>query len=126
MRELQALVAPKPPQGVLVRGHAGLVINKLSLSGMQLNTMWQSVITGAKLLRNCLDNSTFTGRQLWTASSNKGLSGVQLSKGLHLDSLTLSHTLSHSLTLSHTLSHSLTLSHTLCAAEQGPAPRLRA
>ena len=24
-----ALVAPKPPQGVLVRGHAGLVINKL-------------------------------------------------------------------------------------------------
>ena len=31
MRELQALVAPKLPQGVLVRGHAGLVINKLSL-----------------------------------------------------------------------------------------------
>ena len=33
MRELQALVAPKPPQGVLVRGHAGLVINQLSLTG---------------------------------------------------------------------------------------------
>jgi len=32
--ELQALVAPKPPQGVLVRGHAGLVINKLS-SGVE-------------------------------------------------------------------------------------------
>ena len=30
VRELQALVARKPPQGVLVRGHAGLVINKLS------------------------------------------------------------------------------------------------
>ena len=30
MRELNSLVAPKPPQGVLVRGHAGLVINKLS------------------------------------------------------------------------------------------------
>ena len=30
-RECQALVAPKPP-GVLVRGHAGLVINKLSSS----------------------------------------------------------------------------------------------
>ena len=27
MRELQALVAPTPPQGVLVHGHAGLVIN---------------------------------------------------------------------------------------------------
>ena len=32
MRELKTLVAPKPPQGVLVRGHAGFVINKLSLS----------------------------------------------------------------------------------------------
>ena len=31
VRELQALVAPKPLQGVLVRGHAGLVINELSL-----------------------------------------------------------------------------------------------
>jgi len=30
VRELQALVAPNPPQGVLVRGHAGRVINKLS------------------------------------------------------------------------------------------------
>ena len=30
MRELQALVAPKISQGVVVRGHAGLVINKLS------------------------------------------------------------------------------------------------
>jgi len=30
VRELQALVAPKPPWGVLVRGHAGLVINKFS------------------------------------------------------------------------------------------------
>jgi len=30
VRELQALVAPNPPQGVLVRGHAGLVINQLS------------------------------------------------------------------------------------------------
>ena len=29
MRELHALVAPKTPQ--VVRGHAGLVINKLSL-----------------------------------------------------------------------------------------------
>jgi len=29
VRELQALVAPKPPQGVLVRGQAGLVISKL-------------------------------------------------------------------------------------------------
>jgi len=28
VRELQALVAPKPPQGVLVHGHAGRVINK--------------------------------------------------------------------------------------------------
>ena len=27
MRELQALVAPKPPQGILVRGQAGLLIN---------------------------------------------------------------------------------------------------
>ena len=27
VRGLQALVAPKPPQGVLVRGHAGRVIN---------------------------------------------------------------------------------------------------
>ena len=34
MRELQALVAPKPPQGVLVRGHAGLVINKFSQSAL--------------------------------------------------------------------------------------------
>ena len=32
MRELQALVAPKSPQGVLGRGRAGLVINKLSTS----------------------------------------------------------------------------------------------
>jgi len=32
VRELQALVAPKAPHGVLVRGHAGLVITKLSLS----------------------------------------------------------------------------------------------
>jgi len=31
VRDIQALVAPKPPQGVLLRGHAGLVINKLSL-----------------------------------------------------------------------------------------------
>jgi len=30
VRELQALVAPKTPQVVLVRGHAGLVINKPS------------------------------------------------------------------------------------------------
>jgi len=30
VRELQALGAPKTPQGVLVRGHAGRVINKLS------------------------------------------------------------------------------------------------
>ena len=30
MRELQVLVAPKPQQGVLVRGHAGLVVKKLS------------------------------------------------------------------------------------------------
>ena len=30
MRELQALVAPTPPQAVLVRGRAGLVIDKLS------------------------------------------------------------------------------------------------
>ena len=28
--QLCALVAPKTPQGVLVRGHAGIVINKLS------------------------------------------------------------------------------------------------
>jgi len=34
VRELQALVAPNPPQGVLVRGHAGLVINKLSSPGV--------------------------------------------------------------------------------------------
>ena len=34
VRELQALVAPKPPQGVLVRGHAGLVINTLSLTDL--------------------------------------------------------------------------------------------
>jgi len=32
VRELQALIAPNPLQGVLVRGYAGLVINKLSLS----------------------------------------------------------------------------------------------
>ena len=31
VRELKSLFAPKPPQGVLVRGHAGFVINKLSL-----------------------------------------------------------------------------------------------
>jgi len=31
VREYQALVSPKPPQGVLVRGHSGPVINKLSL-----------------------------------------------------------------------------------------------
>ena len=31
MRELKTLVAPNPPQGVLVRGHAGFVINKLLL-----------------------------------------------------------------------------------------------
>ena len=30
VRKLQALVAPKPPQGVLVCGHAGRVMNKLS------------------------------------------------------------------------------------------------
>jgi hypothetical protein len=30
LSELQALVAPKLPQGVLARGHAGLIINKLS------------------------------------------------------------------------------------------------
>ena len=30
VRELKALVAPKPPQEVSVRGHDGLVINKLS------------------------------------------------------------------------------------------------
>ena len=30
MRELQALVAPNPPQGFLKRGQAGLVINKLT------------------------------------------------------------------------------------------------
>ena len=33
-RELQALVAPKPPRGVLVRGHAGLIINELSRAGI--------------------------------------------------------------------------------------------
>ena len=33
VRESQALVAPNPPQGVSVRGQAGLVINKLSLLG---------------------------------------------------------------------------------------------
>jgi len=32
MREHQALVAPKPPQGVLVRGQAGFEINKLSFT----------------------------------------------------------------------------------------------
>ena len=32
MREVRALVAPKPPQGVSVRGHAGREINKLSVS----------------------------------------------------------------------------------------------
>ena len=32
MRELQALVAPNPPQGVLVRCQAGLVINKFFVS----------------------------------------------------------------------------------------------
>ena len=31
VREIQARVAPNPPQGVLVRGHAGLVINKFPL-----------------------------------------------------------------------------------------------
>jgi hypothetical protein len=31
--KLRILVAPPKTQGVLVRGHAGLVINKLSLSG---------------------------------------------------------------------------------------------
>ena len=30
MRETEILVEQQPPQGVLVRGHAGLVINKLS------------------------------------------------------------------------------------------------
>ena len=30
MREVQALVAPNPPQQVLARGQAGLVTNKLS------------------------------------------------------------------------------------------------
>ena len=29
VRELQALVSPKPPQRVLVRGYAGLVVNQL-------------------------------------------------------------------------------------------------
>jgi len=29
VRELQALVVPKPPQGFAVRGQSGLVINKL-------------------------------------------------------------------------------------------------
>ena len=33
VRELQALVIPKLPQGVSVRGHAGLVTNKLSNVG---------------------------------------------------------------------------------------------
>ena len=33
MRDLQTLVAHNPPQGVLVRGPAGLVINKLSYVG---------------------------------------------------------------------------------------------
>jgi hypothetical protein len=33
VRELQILVDQQTPQGVLERGHAGLVINKLSLAG---------------------------------------------------------------------------------------------
>ena len=33
LRERQALVVPKPSQGVLVRGHAGLEINNLSPDG---------------------------------------------------------------------------------------------
>ena len=32
MRELQDLVDPNPPQGVLVRGHAGLAINEFYIS----------------------------------------------------------------------------------------------
>ena len=42
VREPQALVAPKPPQGVSVRGHAGLGINKLS------------VCLGARAVERCL------------------------------------------------------------------------
>ena len=39
MRKLQALVAPKPPQGVIVRGHAGLVIDKLSFTDNALGAL---------------------------------------------------------------------------------------
>ena len=36
MRDVQAQVAPKPPQGILVRGHAGLVIHKLSENAVKI------------------------------------------------------------------------------------------
>ena len=44
-REFQTLVAPKPQQGVLVRGHAGLVINKLS-------ARWR--VVGSRVSTTCL------------------------------------------------------------------------
>ena len=44
MRELQALVAPKHPQGVSVRGHAGLVINRHSIRpGVELKEKFESI-----------------------------------------------------------------------------------
>ena len=45
VRELQALVAPKTPQGVLVGGHAGLAINKLSVRTMRMMTAMKDVIS---------------------------------------------------------------------------------
>ena len=42
LRELKALLAPKPPQGVLERGHAGLVIRKLS---PQRSALWGSLFS---------------------------------------------------------------------------------
>jgi len=51
VRELQALVAPNPPQGVLKRGHADLAINKLSSMNDSLDPQaWEPE---PELFRSC-------------------------------------------------------------------------
>ena len=50
--ELQALVAPNPPQVVLVRGQAGLVLDELSYQLVARNLFLKNKFTRFKLRTN--------------------------------------------------------------------------
>ena len=72
MRELQALVAPKPLQGVLVRGHAGLVINKLTpdscggeVLALRRKPEEEEVARGGIFPKKCAGCGAEYGRAAW-------------------------------------------------------------